>query len=547
MNTRQSIQPSTTPAVLSLAFSSTRNRFIAGLSIGLRVFRTDNCLATYQPQPQPLSPNSTPDSAILDGGIAVAEALDDRFIAFVAGGRIPSGKGSVAVFWDCVLEREVCRFDFQEAVLGVRVSGRWMCVVLRERTVVFAYQQLELETRGGRQQQPSPPSDDEDVEYETKTTTRATEETTTNGPNKVQALHPTAPNPFALACLRDSLLALPAQSTGQVHLISLSGGSKRVLRAHKTALRCMALSPDGTLLATTSEQGTLIRVFDTRTLDQVAEFRRGVEKAVVLGLGISDGNRWVGVSSDKGTVHVFDLRPPLPGDSTPAPVAGRASDVNKMQTQHRKSNSHPHPHRLSTGTAALEKDSRSLSAFSNRSSSPASTSATATHQGSVQEYYGLRPPPASASPPGQAAAISAVAAFKSSPFAPKVLTDVRSIASAPFDLGDEARHWQGGSGAAYSWTTTPAGGRKRVPNLVPSLPNEPTGRPPKGVLAFAPAGKGGGGVDDEGAVLYVIGGGGDAKWEMFDLLPAAVEKSGGSGWVLVKRGFRRYLSRQFVD
>ena len=130
MNARQPIQPNTTPAVLSVSFSASRNRFVVGLSDGVRVLRSDNCLTTYQP-------STTDPRSPCVGGNAIAEALDDRYIAFVSGGRKAVGKESAVIFWDCLLEKEVQRLDFSEPVKGVRVSGKWMVVVLRERSVVF--------------------------------------------------------------------------------------------------------------------------------------------------------------------------------------------------------------------------------------------------------------------------------------------------------------------------------------------------------------------------------------------------------------------------
>lgn len=81
-------------------------------------------------------------------------------------------------------------------------------------------------------------------------------------------------------------------------------------------------------------------------------------------------------------------------------------------------------------------------------------------------------------------------------------------------------------------------------NPVPSLPAEPAGRAPKGIVAFAPKGGVDGREDDEGAVVYVLGGGlgAEARWECFDLVLTDV-----GSWALVKRGFRRILGRQFVD
>jgi len=510
MNARQAIQPSNQPAVLSVSFSSSSNRFVAGLSEGFRCFRTDNCLTTNR--------SSLPS----DGGAAIVEALDDRYLAYVGGGRAPAGSPNVVVFWDALLGKEVSRFDFYEPVVGVRLGTRWMVVVLKERAVVFEYQHLWTQAL------PTPPPDvtaglgnnPDGGEYEE----------VLRGPNVVKAIYPTSLNTHALACIKDSMLALPAQSTGQVQLVPLEGGSKRVLRAHNSDLRCLALSSDGSLLASSSVQGTLIRVFNLKTLDQIAEFRRGMDHAIVYGLAFSPGNRWLASTSDKGTLHIFDLRP---ADSAGPTREHEAKD----RTQPRKSQNYA-THRLS-GTSALDKDS--LSAFSGRSSPTSAGTATATgYQGSVQEYYGLRPPPTSASPSRQQAAVSAIQALKASPFAPRMLKDIRSVASAAFYIGNAPPHWQGGP--AYSWTVAPNGTRKRVRNPVMLLPSEPSGKPPKGIAAFAPRKEGQERDDATGAVLWVVGGGGDARWEMFELLPVD-----NGGWALVNRGFRRYLTRQFVD
>ena len=552
MNTRQPIQPLNTPAVLSVSFSPTRTRFAAGLSTGLRVFRSDNCLTTYTPPGlQPFVPTyapskKTPEPKLslpleLEGGIALVEVLDDRYLAFVSGGRLRSGRESVVVFWDCVLERETARLDFGEAVRGFKVCGKWMVVVLLDRSVVLSFQTLRRDSGVGLREGEE---DGAGVEDEAGDELR--------GPNKVHALHHTAANPYALACLRNDVLVLPAQSVGQVALIPLPSGSKRVLRAHNSTLRCVGLSPSGHLLATASEQGTLIRVFDTKTLDQVAEFRRGVEKAVIFGLAFSDGGRWLACTSDKGTIHIFDLRPPPSNDEFAMPTRP-ASSGGKAAPQHRKSQS-TQTNRHSLTTTAEGKTSNvhpPPSLLSDRSSPSTATkttqTATPTQIGSIQEYYGLLPPP----PPVHTAPPLATTlnAFKQSSWAPKVLKDVRSVAHAPFFLGadDEGPFWQGGK--SHAWTTGPDGTRRRVRNEVPALPAEPGGRAGKGVVAFAPApAKKGdwvdGREDEEGAVVYVLAGGlgAEARWECFDLVPTDV-----GGWVLVKRGFRRILGRQFVD
>jgi len=79
------------------------------------------------------------------------------------------------------------------------------------------------------------------------------------------------------------------------------------LQAHDTELTQLALSVDGTRLATASVQGTLIRIWDTKTGKQVKEFRRGTDRAAINCINFSKDTKFLCVSSNKGTIHIFAL------------------------------------------------------------------------------------------------------------------------------------------------------------------------------------------------------------------------------------------------
>ncbi|TID30462.1 hypothetical protein CANINC_000973 [Pichia inconspicua] len=80
-----------------------------------------------------------------------------------------------------------------------------------------------------------------------------------------------------------------------------------VIEAHKTQLAAMAFSQDGTLLATASDKGTIIRVFSVKTGVKLYQFRRGLYNTKIYSLAFSPSNMFLIASSATGTVHIFRL------------------------------------------------------------------------------------------------------------------------------------------------------------------------------------------------------------------------------------------------
>jgi WD40 repeat protein len=63
-------------------------------------------------------------------------------------------------------------------------------------------------------------------------------------------------------------------------------------------------------VATASDKGTLVRVFDAASGGALAELRRGADRATIFSVAFSGGGaEWLAASSDKGTVHVWALPP----------------------------------------------------------------------------------------------------------------------------------------------------------------------------------------------------------------------------------------------
>lgn len=80
-----------------------------------------------------------------------------------------------------------------------------------------------------------------------------------------------------------------------------------VIEAHKSALAAMCLSNDGSLLATASDKGTIVRVFNVETGLKLYQFRRGTYPTKIFSLSFSRDNMYVVATSSSETVHIFRL------------------------------------------------------------------------------------------------------------------------------------------------------------------------------------------------------------------------------------------------
>jgi len=141
----------------------------------------------------------------------------------------------------------------------------------------------------------------------------------------------TASNPRGLCSLcpdsRACVLACPGLQKGHVKVELFDITRTTIVPAHESSLGYLATNLDGTRLATASERGTLVRVWDTKSGQRLHELRRGAEPADIQCVSFSHDLLWLLVSSDHGTVHLFRL-----GDEAEAAAAAAAAAPPPIST-----------------------------------------------------------------------------------------------------------------------------------------------------------------------------------------------------------------------
>ena len=171
------------------------------------------------------------------------------------------------VLWDDAKKKAIFTLEFRSQVHRVRLSKSRIVVALQNSIHLYAF----------------------------------------SSPPEKLSVFETADNPQGLCCLGSKIIAFPGRTPGQVQIVEIGNGNVSIIPAHGTPLKALELSPDGAIVATASETGTLIRVFSAANCTRLGELRRGVDPAVIYSIAISPNSAALAVTSDKSTMHIFDL------------------------------------------------------------------------------------------------------------------------------------------------------------------------------------------------------------------------------------------------
>eukprot|EP01118_Nematostelium_gracile_P020063 TRINITY_DN9615_c0_g1_i1.p1 TRINITY_DN9615_c0_g1~~TRINITY_DN9615_c0_g1_i1.p1 ORF type:complete len:366 (+),score=89.29 TRINITY_DN9615_c0_g1_i1:179-1276(+) len=205
-----------------------------------------------------------------NGGIGIVEMLFRcNILALVGGGANPKYPPNKVMIWDDYQNKCIAELEFRSEVKSVKLRRDRIVVVLENKVYVYNFADLQLLHQ---------------IE-------------TCNNPRGLCSLSPST----------NTVLAVPGTKPGTVHIELYDLKTTQTIQAHNNGLTQICLNLEGTRIATASEKGTLIRIFDTKTGTQLKELRRGADKAEIYSIAFSPDSLWLAVTSDKGTTHIYGL------------------------------------------------------------------------------------------------------------------------------------------------------------------------------------------------------------------------------------------------
>lgn len=251
------------PTLLTVRFNQTGQCLSVGTTQGYRIF-------TCEPFQKCFESN--------EGGASIVEMLfNTSLITLVGAGEQAALSPRRVRLCNTKLGRVICELSFVGTVLSVQLNRVRLVVGLESKLHVF-----DLKTMRMLHSLDTPPN-----------------------PTGTFALSPSSQHCF---------LAFPSSAENKGDVVIYDAMNLRVslaIRAHTTPVRCMAFNSDGTLLATASGKGTVVRLFAIPSGRKIASFRRGSYPAAVNGLCFNEDSSFLGVSSsDSTTVHIFKIETP---------------------------------------------------------------------------------------------------------------------------------------------------------------------------------------------------------------------------------------------
>jgi WD40 repeat protein len=245
-------------SILDLSFNDNTTCLVAGHNTGFVI---------YSLKPA-LEKNIVTD---LNGGIGKARLLrSTNILGLVGGGEEPFRAKDTVIIWNQHKKTKVLGIELNEPVKNLFVTNKKIIIVLEARVCIAALNNGDI----GHMKD-----------------TYNNEKGLCKYVNKNDSI----------------VLVTLGTKKGEVAVWSLVSDKHSSIGAHENNIVALAINENGTLIATASESGTNIHVYDTETGTMKYKLRRGTTSTEIYDICFDQNSKQLACVSKNGTVHIWDL------------------------------------------------------------------------------------------------------------------------------------------------------------------------------------------------------------------------------------------------
>ena len=250
--------------ILYISFNQDNSCFSIGTEKGFIIYATYPIKNKYEKK--------------MDGGIKYTEMLyQTNILALVGGGEIPKFNPRKLIIWDDYEDKMVCEIKFFSNIKNVKLKKETIFVICEKNIYLFDLKSFEnieiIQTRDN-------PKGLFGINIDLNKTIIAYMEVFDKGNNNHKG----------------SVMIKNYEKEKGIQFI-----------AQEDSISYISLNNSGTLLATSNEKGTLIKIHSCINGDLLSQFKRGKEKAEINYICFDKLSYYLAVTSDRGTIHIWSL------------------------------------------------------------------------------------------------------------------------------------------------------------------------------------------------------------------------------------------------
>ncbi|EMD45835.1 WD repeat domain phosphoinositide interacting protein, putative [Entamoeba histolytica KU27] len=210
-------------------------------------------------------------------GISVISVLEEtNIVAFVGGGQTPYAPKNTLIVWDDKEGKEVMRKECENDITGIKITRNYLFIVFENMVSI--------------------------MDLSSKTITNID---TDFNPKGILSFHSAT-----------NQLFIPSKTVGEVKVYQL--GAQPVinsLKCHKHQITNLIINNSATVMASSSAEGIIIRLWEVKSGMKMKEFQRGSNPAEIINLSINNEQQYLMSYCSDYEISIFEMNGKVKGKS----------------------------------------------------------------------------------------------------------------------------------------------------------------------------------------------------------------------------------------